>query len=121
MTQINSVARLRQLVRSYYKASDSGTNKEYEFKGRANGFIEALLFTTRITRKQIEEIVEKEHLEFFGITREARSHRTQKSNGRWLDRDWEKFDEPAYTRRPLRCRKKTGVSELKGDHTLNNG
>ena len=120
MTQINSVARLRQLVRSYYKASNSGTDKEYEFKGRANGFIEALLMTTRITKKQIEEVIEKEHLDFFGMTREARSKSTDKTNGRFVERDWEKFDEPAYMRRPLRCRKKTATSDLEASRSLKN-
>ena len=67
-----------------------------------------------------EEVIEKEHLDFFGMTREARSNSTDKTNGRFIERDWEKFDEPAYMRRPLRCRKKIGPSDSEASRSLNN-
>ena len=113
MAQIHSIARLKQLVRNYYKATGSGTNEEHELKGRANGFVEALLLTTRLTKKQIDEIIEKEHLDFFGMTREAYSHSADKSRTQQVEMDWEKFNEPAYRRRPLRCRKKNRSERLK--------
>mgnify|MGYP001157149342 CR=1 FL=1 len=106
MAQINSVARLKQLVRSYYKATNSSANKEHEARGRANGFIEALLMTTTVTKNQVDQIIEREHLDFFGMTREKRMHAAVNSNETWAEKNWDKFDEPAYTRRPLRCKKK---------------
>ena len=106
MAQINSVARLKQLVRSYYKATNSSVNKEHEALGRANGFIEALLMTTTVTKNQVDQIIEREHLDFFGMTREKRGQIAASSNQTWADKNWDKFDEPAYTRRPLRCKKK---------------
>ena len=55
MAQISSTIRLKQLVRNYYKTTGSGTDKEHESRGRANGFIEALLLTTKSTTKQVDE------------------------------------------------------------------
>ena len=107
MTQKDSVDRFRRLLRSYYKTADSGANKEHECKGRANGFAEALLMTTPLTENEIDKIVEKEHLDFFGITREKRFYATANSAGQWVERNWDKFDQPTYARRPLRCKKKT--------------
>ena len=106
MAQIYSVARLNQLVRNYYKLSGSGTDKAHECKGRANGFVEALLLTTKITKKQIDEIIEKEHLEYFGTTRAKRLLATGNPHATLVEKDWDRYDEPAYKRRPLRCKKK---------------
>ncbi len=113
MKQINSVVRLRQLVRHYYAATGAGTSKEHELKGKANGFVEALLMTTNMTKNQIEQIIEKEHLDFFGITREARLSTPDESKERWPQKNWDKFDEPAYRRRPLRAKKKTKNPKFK--------
>ena len=107
MAQISSRTRLKQLVRNCYKTTGSGTDKEHEFRGRANGFIEALILTTRLTTKQIDEIIEEEHLEFFGVTREKRSQAAGNSDSTLVEKNWDRYDQPAYTRRPLRCRKKT--------------
>ena len=81
-------------------------NKEHEARGRANGFIEDLLMTTTVTKNQVDQIIEREHLDFFGMTREKRMHAVANSNETWAEKNWDKFDEPAYTRRPLRCKKK---------------
>ena len=62
MAQINSVNRLKQLIRSYYKATNSSVNEEHEARGRANGFIEAVLMTTTVTKNQVDQIIEREHL-----------------------------------------------------------
>ena len=102
MAHRDSLERFRRLLRSYYK--------EHEFKGRANGFAEALLITTPITENQIDEIIEKEHLDFFDITREKRFYATTNFNSQRVERNWDKFDQLAYTRRPLRCEKKTKSS-----------
>ena len=107
MAQIQSLMRLKQLVRNYYKTNGSDTNKQHELKGRANGFAEAVLLTTKITKKQIDEIIEKEHMEFFGMTREKRFQTAGDSDGTRVEKNWDKYEEPAYTRRPLRCKKKT--------------
>ena len=107
MTRLHSVARLKQLVRAYYKVTGSGADKEIESRGRANGFVEALLLTSKITKNQIDQIIEKEHLEFFGMTREKSFQAAGNSDSQWVEKNWDKYDEPAYTRRPLRCKKKT--------------
>ena len=106
MANINSMTRLKQLVRNYYKATESGTSKGHELRGRANGFVEALLLTTKITKKQIDDLIEKEHLEFFGMTREKRFLTAGNSDSKQIEKNWGKYDEPTYMRRPLRCKKK---------------
>ena len=106
MAQTQFVMRLKQLVRDHYKTAGSGTDKEHESKGRANGFAEAVLLTTKITKKQIEQIIEKEHLEFFGMTREKRFQGAGNSDRTWVEKNWDRYDEPAYMRRPLPCKKK---------------
>ena len=106
MTQKKSVERFRYLLRSYYKTNGSDTNKQHELKGRANGFAEALLMTTKITENQIDDVIEKEYSDFFGITRENRFHATANSTNQWVEKNWDKYDQPAYARRPLRCKKK---------------
>ena len=50
----------------------------------------------------------------------AEKNSTDKTNGRFVERDWEKFDEPAYMRQPLRCRKKTATSDLEASRSLKN-
>lgn len=107
ITQEHSVARLKQLDSAYYKVAGSGSDKEIESGGRANGFVEALVLTTKIAKSQIDQIIEKEHLEFFGMTREKRFQAAGNSDSRWVEKNWQQYDEPAYTRRPLRCKRKT--------------
>ena len=69
-----------------------------------------MLLTTKITKKQIEEIIEKEHLEFFGMTREKRFQTAGDFDGTRVEKNWDKYDQPAYARRPLLCKKKTKSS-----------
>ena len=47
------MARLKQLDSAYYKVAGSGSDKEIESGGRANGFVEALVLTTKIAKSQI--------------------------------------------------------------------
>ena len=106
MVQRDTLGRFKHLLRSYYKTAGSDSEKVQESKGRANGFAEALLMTTGITQDQIDKIIETEHLDFFGITREKRFYALSGSTGQWVETNWDKFDQPAYRRRPLRCKKK---------------
>ena len=98
--------RIRQLLRSYYDLLDSGTPAEVECKGRINGFCEALILSSQTSAERIRTIFNEEHLGHFGMTREARYYRVSGSDQIWAQRDWEKFDRPTYTRRPLRCDRK---------------
>ena len=104
--QKNSEDRLRQLLKSYYELIDSNTSQEYEYKGRVNGFCEALIYSGQTDPETIQAIFNREHLEHFGMTREARYYQVVGSEEMWGQRDWEKFDRPTYARRPLPCKKK---------------
>ena len=106
VTDNKSEKRIRQLLRSYYELIDSGTPAEVERKGRINGFCEALVLLGQTDGKSIRAIFNEEHLNHFGMTREARYYRVSGSDEIWSQRDWAKFDHPTYARRPLKCKRK---------------
>ena len=104
--QKNLEDRLRQLLKAYYELIDSDTSQEHECKGRINGFCEALIQSGQTDPETIQNIFNREHLDHFGMTREARYYQVVGSEEMWGQRDWEKFDRPTYARRPLPCKKK---------------
>ena len=106
VTNENSEKRIRQLLRTYYELVDSGTPAEMECKGRINGFCEALVLTGQTDADSISAVLNEEHQAYFGMTREAKYYRVSGSEQIWSERDWDKFDRPTYTRRPLRCERK---------------
>ena len=104
--QENSKHRLRQLLKSYYEILDSKTEREFESKGRVNGFCEALILSGQADTETLQDLLNNEHVRYFGFTREARYYKAVNSDQAWSERDWGRFDEPTFMRRPLRCKRK---------------
>ena len=99
-------ARIRQMLRSYYELIDSNTVSEHESRGKINGFCEALVLTRQTDAENIRALFDEVHLDFFGMTKEARHYQVSGSDHLWSQHNWTKFDRPAYTRRPRRCGRK---------------
>ena len=102
----NTERRLREILQNYYEAISSGSTREHELKGRANGYSEALLSLGQIDRTALKRIFEEEHFKKFQMSKEARLQVANGSSQIWSEQDWDKYDEPTYIRRPLRCGRK---------------
>ena len=102
----NTEERLREMLREYYELLASDSPREYQLKGRFNGYSEALLTLGQIDKASLQAIVDDEHFQAFQMTKEARQRAVVGSTESWSERDWGKLDEPTYLRRPLRCRRK---------------
>ena len=98
--------RLREILREYYGLLASDSPREYQLKGRFNGFSEALLTLGKIDKPSLQAIVDDEHFQMFQMTKEVRKSAVVGSTESWSERDWGKLDEPTYLRRPLRCKRK---------------
>ena len=99
--------RLREILQNYYEVISSGSAREHELKGRANGYSEALLSLGQIDGAALKSIIDEEHFRKFEMTAEARRQVSSGANQLWSAQDWERYDEPTYLRRPLRCERKT--------------
>ena len=102
----NTEKRLREILREYYELLASDLPREYQLKGRFNGYSEALLTLGQIDKASLQAIVDDEHFQMFQMTKEARQIAAVGSTEAWSERDWRKLDEPTYLRRPLRCKRK---------------
>ena len=98
--------RLREILREYYELLASDSPREYQLKGRFNGYSEALLTLGQIDKPSLQAIVDDEHFQMFQMTKEVRKSAVVGSTESWSERDWRKLDEPTYLRRPLRCKRK---------------
>ena len=99
--------RLREILQSYYEVISSGSAREHELKGRVNGYSEALLSLGQIDGAALKAIIDEEHFIKFEMTAEARRQVANGASQIWSAQDWERYDEPTYLRRPLRCKRKT--------------
>ena len=99
--------RLREILQSYYEVISSGSAREHELKGRAKGYSEALLSLRQIDSAALKAIIDEEHFRKFEMTAEARRQVASGASQIWSAQDWERYDEPTYLRRPLRCKRKT--------------
>ena len=99
--------RLREILQSYYEVISSGSAREHELKGRANGYSEALLSLGQIDGAALKAIIDEEHFRKFEMTADARRQVANGASQIWSAQDWERYDEPTYLRRPLRCKRKT--------------
>ena len=102
----NTEKRLREILREYYGLLASDSPREYQLKGRFNGYSEALLTLGQIDKTSLQAIVDDEHFQMFKMTKEARQSAVVGSTEAWSERDWRKLDEPTYIRRPLKCKRK---------------
>ena len=90
-----------ELVREYYSAEDDESEYTKKLKYKIEGFFEAGLLVDAATKKDIQLIVDEEHMAAFGMTRLQR--RAQKSANKNLDTiDWSIYDEPSIARKKQR-------------------
>ena len=98
--------RLREILQNYYEVLSSGSAKEHELRGRINGYSEALLSLGQMDKAALKAITDEEHFKKFQMTAEARRRVAGGTTQIWSERDWGRYDEPTYIRRPLRCKRR---------------
>jgi hypothetical protein len=91
------LAECERRLRQTYRGLAQGLDKTAARKDVTSGFIQAGLYLHLITRNQIDELIDRVHLEEFGETIEQRRERKGTS---WSKDalDFEVFDSPAYER-----------------------
>ena len=99
--------RLREILREYYELLVSDSRRVHLLKERFNGYSEALLSLGQIDGAALKAIIDEEHFRKFEMTAEARRQVANGASQIWSAQDWERYDEPTYLRRPLRCKRKT--------------
>ncbi|MDA9839518.1 hypothetical protein N9B97_01870 [Porticoccaceae bacterium] len=95
--KIAYLEQLRDLLSTLYGVKDERSNEYRAHKHRLDGFIHAGLHIKLATHKELQEVVESEHIQAFGMTRKQRRLDLRRTN--WASgKDWSQYDKPAYER-----------------------
>lgn len=96
--KISYLEALRDLLSALYGVDDEKSDKYKEHKNRLDGFVHAGLHIRLVTKSELQEVVESEHLAAFGITRKQRSV-DKKLSVNVPESDWSAYDAPAIGRK----------------------
>ena len=88
---------LRHLLSTLYGVKGGQSNEYRAHKYRLDGFIHAGLHIRLVTKEELQEVVESEHIAAFGMTRKERK-RDQSLSNRAFDIDWSEYEKPAIER-----------------------
>ncbi len=96
--KISYLEALRDLLSALYGVDDEKSDKYKDLKNRLDGFVHAGLHIRLVTKSELQEVVDSEHLAAFGMTRKQRSV-AKKLSGNVPKSDWSAYDTPAIGRK----------------------
>ena len=88
----------RDLLRELYSIEDNNSDNYERTRNKLDGFIQAGVVIGIADRKELQDIIDKEHLDIFGITRKQRRAEL-KLEKRESEIDWDIYDTPTIHRR----------------------
>jgi len=88
---------LRALLSEYYGYAEEESAQITALKHKIGGYIEAGLTLNALSKGELQDFIDREHLAVFGMTRKQR--RIEKKLGKKEKvKDWSAFDRPAIER-----------------------
>ena len=91
------IAGIKDLLRLFYGAKDLNSAYRKKLEAKLDGFIAAGILIDLIPKKELQNIIDKEHMVAFGMTRNERREKLKReSNGAEID--WEIYDIPTIHR-----------------------
>ena len=88
---------LRALLTEYYGHAEKESLEITALKHKIGGYIEAGLTLNALSKGELQDLIDREHLAVFGMTRKQR--RIEKKLGKKEKvKDWSAFDRPAIER-----------------------
>jgi hypothetical protein len=89
---------LRALLSEYYGHAEEESAEITALKHKISGYIEAGLILNILSKDELQDLIDQEHLAAFGMTRKQR--RIEKKLGEKEEvPDWSNFDRPAIERK----------------------
>ena len=96
------LTRLSELLQEIYSNRRSSNMKASNAHERLSGFIEAALISRVLSNRDIQEVVDQEHVGAYGLSVQERGGIQQQILAACEDHDWSSFDAPAVSRRKPR-------------------
>jgi hypothetical protein len=89
---------LRTLLSEYYGRVEEESAEITALKNKIDGYIQAGLTLNALSKSELQDLIDQEHMAAFGMTRKQR--RIEKKLGKKEEvRDWSAFDRPAIERK----------------------
>jgi len=82
----------------FYGIKDLKSSHRNKLNHEIDGFIEAGLLIRLITKQELQEIIDEQHMDIFGETRQERREKLR-SKSEVAEINWDVYDSPAIQRR----------------------
>ena len=92
------LTRLSELLQEIYSNRRSSNTKASNAHERLSGFIEAALISRVLSNRDIQEVVDQEHVGAYGLSVQERGRIQQQILAACEDHDWSPFEEPTFRR-----------------------
>ena len=89
---------MKDRLRRFYSISDTKSDHRKMLSHELDGYLEAGLLTEILDKRELQSIIDEQHIAVFGITRQERRLDT-KSNLETAPDNWDKYATPAIDRR----------------------
>jgi hypothetical protein len=89
---------IKDRLRRFYSISDTKSDHRKMLSREIDGYMEAGLLTEILDKRELQSIIDEQHIAVFGITRQERRLET-KSNLETAPDNWDIYDTPAIDRR----------------------
>jgi hypothetical protein len=89
---------MKDRLRRFYSISDIKSDHRKMLSHDLDGYMEAGLLTEILDKRELQSIIDEQHIAVFGLTRQERRLET-KSNLETAPDNWDKYDTPAIDRR----------------------
>ena len=88
---------IKELLQLFYGTKDLNSAYRKKLESKVDGFIAAGMLIDIISKQELQKIIDAEHMNAFGMTREERREKLKfKSNGPEVD--WDIYDIPTIHR-----------------------
>jgi hypothetical protein len=85
-------------LKMFYGIKDLKSSHRNKLNHEIDGFIEAGLLIRLITKQELQEIIDEQHMDIFGETRQERREKLR-SKSEVAEINWDVYDSPAIQRR----------------------
>ncbi len=91
------IAGIKDLLRLFYGTKDLNSAYRKKLEAKLDGFIAAGILIDLIPKQELQNIIDKEHMAAFGMTRNERREKL-KLESKGAEIDWEIYDIPTIHR-----------------------
>ena len=96
--KIQYLKQIKEYLSEVYGTKDVNSKPYMRLKNRLDGFIEAGLIVGLVSRDELQEIIDAEHMTVFGMTRKQRRAESKLTTEE-TEVDWGFYDTPAISRK----------------------